>query len=110
VERQQDVLRVEPHMLPELRRSFGDALAELHESLVGLQRSGYLPSAWLGDEESRAVAAHYTSRAMNEPDSSYQALLAYRDELARVHNTLQRMEDEYLGTDHQASADLRRRA
>ena len=46
---------------------------------------------------------------MEEPDSSYQALIAYRDELARIHDTLQRMEDEYRRADHDASTDLRRR-
>jgi hypothetical protein len=46
---------------------------------------------------------------MEEPDSSYQSLLAYRDELTRIHDSLERMEDEYLGTDHDLSADLRRR-
>ena len=47
---------------------------------------------------------------MDEPDSSYQALLAYHDELTRVHDTLQRMEDEYRRRDHDASTDLGRRA
>ena len=46
---------------------------------------------------------------MDEPESSYQALIAYRDELARIHDTLQRMEDEYRRRDHDASTDLRRR-
>ncbi len=47
---------------------------------------------------------------MEEPDSSYQALIAYRDELiARIHDTLQRMEDEYRRRDDDASTDLGRR-
>jgi hypothetical protein len=64
-----------------------------------LGRSGYLPAPWLGDEVSIDVAAHYTHRAMEAPDSSYQALQQYRAELARVHDTLQRMEDHYRLTD-----------
>ena len=47
---------------------------------------------------------------MDGPASSYQALIAYRDELARIHDTLQRMEDEYRRRDHDASTDLGRRA
>ena len=47
---------------------------------------------------------------MEEPDSSYQSLVAYRGELARIHDTLQRMEDEYRRRDHDASTDLGRRA
>ena len=109
-ERQRDVLHIQPDMLPQLRESFSSALAQLHEALVGLKRGGYLSSPWLGDEESQAVAIHYTSRAMDEPGSSYHALVAYRDELTRIHDTLQRMEDEYRRADHGASTDLRRRS
>jgi hypothetical protein len=29
--------------------------------------------------------------------------------LTRIHDSLERMEDEYLSTDHDLSADLRRR-
>ena len=49
-------------------------------------------------------------RAWKDRSSSYQALLAYRDELNRVHDTLQRMEDEYRRADEDASTDLRRRS
>ena len=70
-----------------------------------------VPAApWLGDESSNAVATHYMRRAMEAPDSSYQSLLAYRDVLTRIHDTLQRMEDEYRRRDHDASTDLGRRA
>ena len=48
---------------------------------VNLSRSGYLPGPWLGDEASSEVAAHYTRRAMEASDSSYQALQQYRAEL-----------------------------
>jgi hypothetical protein len=47
---------------------------------------------------------------MEAPDSSYQSLLAYRDVLTRIHDTLQRMEDEYRRRDDDASTDFRRRA
>ena len=98
-ERQQDVLRLQPEMIPELRQAFQTAVEALNAALARLRRSGYLPAPWLGDEASQAVAVHYTARAMDQPDSSYQALLAYRDELTQVHDTLQRMEDEYHRAD-----------
>ena len=110
VEHHQDILRVQPYMVPALRQSFSSALAQLHEALAGLKRGGYLSSPWLGDEASQRVAAHYTSRAMDEPESSYQALVAYRDELARIHHTLERMEHEYRRRDQDLSTDLGRRA
>ena len=106
--RQQDVLRLEPHMIPELRAAFDSALSELGQALVDLRSRGYLPAAWLGDETSAAVAAHYTRRAMEQPDSSYRALLEYEAELTRVRDTLQRMEDHYRRTE-EAAADRHRR-
>jgi hypothetical protein len=63
--------------------------------LAELKRRAYLPGPWLGDETSAEVAAHYTRRAMDDPDSSYHALISYRDELTRIHDTLLRMEDAY---------------
>jgi hypothetical protein len=91
-------------MVPSLRATFSAALDQLDDALGHLGNRGYLPTAWLGDETSAAVAAHYTSRAMEQPDSSYRALLEYEAELTRVRDTLQRMEDQYLHTD-QATAD-----
>jgi len=97
-------------MAPFLRAQFRDAIDQVSTALTELQRGGYLATPWLGDESSNAVAAHYMRRAMEAPDSSYQSLLAYRDELARIHDTLQRMEDEYHRRDRDASTDLGRRA
>jgi len=97
-------------MIPELRIQFREAVDLVSAALTELKRNGYLASPWLGDEVSSAVASHYMRRALDEPDSSYQALLAYRDELTRVHDTLQRMEAEYLRTDHDESTNLQRRS
>lgn len=110
IERQQQILYVEPDMVPALRAAFQSAIAQVNEALVGLSRRGFLPMPWLGDEESSEVAAHYTQQAMEGPASSYQALVAYHRELNTVHDTLQRMEDEYRRRDHDASTDLGRRA
>jgi hypothetical protein len=98
-ERQQLVLRLQPHTIPTLRTSFASALDQIDEALVHLRQKAYLPAPWLGDEVSDEVAAHYTARALDGPESSYRSLLAYRDELIRVHDTLQRMEDEYRRTE-----------
>jgi hypothetical protein len=110
VERQHDVLRLQPHMIPSIRAEFGAALEQLQVTLVELNQRVYLSSPWLGDEVSSEVAAHYIDRAVEGSDSSYQALISYRDELHRVHDTLQRMEDEYGRADHNASVEVRRRA
>ena len=94
-ERPQDVLRLQPHMIPAVRATFRSAVDDVNNAIFGLTRGGFIPEPWLGDEVSTEVATHYARAAMEGPDSSYQALLAYRDELTRVHDTLQRMEDEY---------------
>ena len=106
--RQQEILHVEPGMIPGLRAAFAAAVDQVDVALLSLSRSGYLPGPWLGDEASSDVAAHYTRRAMEAPDSSYQALQQYRAELACVHDTLQRMEDHYRRNE-QAAADRHRR-
>ena len=41
--RQQDVLRLEPHMIPELRAAFDSALSQLGRRSVDLGSRGYLP-------------------------------------------------------------------
>ena len=107
-QRQQEILYVQAHTIPGLRGAFATAIDQVDVALLALSRSGYLPQPWLGDETSGEVAAHYTRRAMEAPDSSYRSLQQYRAELSHVHDALQRMEDQYLGTD-QGAADRYRR-
>ena len=94
-----DVLRLQPHMIPAVRTAFASAVAELNAALLKLRQEGNLVQPWLGDEISADVAAHYTKRAMDDPDSSYQSLQQYRAELTRIHDTLQQMEDDYRRTE-----------
>ena len=105
--RPQAILRLEPQMIPDVRAAFDLALAQLGEALIDLRTRGFLPGPWLGDEVSAAVAAHYTQRAMEQPDSSYRALLEYEAELTRVRDTLQRMEDHYRREDDTAAGRFR---
>jgi hypothetical protein len=109
-EQQLSVLRLQPHMIPTLRATLGTALDRIGEALGRLRRGGVLSEPWLGDEASNDVAAHYTRRAMDEPTSSYQSLVAYRNELTRVHETLQQMEDHYRRTEGDNAALWGRKA
>jgi hypothetical protein len=109
-ERQQGVLRLQPHMIPALRGAFSTAVNQVEAALVQLSRGGYLPTPWMGDEVSTEVAAHYTQRAMDAPDSSYQSLQQYRAELTRIHDTLQQMEDHYRRTEGDNAALWGRKA
>jgi hypothetical protein len=103
-DRQQDVLRLQPHMIPAVRANFRSALNQVNDTLVDLSRRGFIPEPWLGDETSNEVATYYTQKAMNGPQSSYQFLLEYRDELSRVHDTLQQMEANYRRTEGENAA------
>ena len=94
-ERPRDMVQLEAQAIPVLRNAFSTALDQVDTALGELRRSGNLSAAWLGDETSNAVATHYNRRAMTDPDSSYNALRQYRDELLRIHDTLQQMEDSY---------------
>jgi hypothetical protein len=109
-ERQQDVLRIEPQMIPSLRAEFRRAVDQISSALTDLKRRAYITSPWLADEISEQVATHYTSRALDEPESSYQSLIAYRDELTRVHDTLQQMEADYRRREGDNAALWGRRA
>ena len=108
-ERQQGVLRLQPHMIPAVRAEFRAAVDQVSSALTNLKRNAYLAAPWLGDEVSDEVAAHYTNRALDGAGSSYQSLLAYRDELTRIHDTLQQMEDDYRRTEGDNAARWGRR-
>jgi hypothetical protein len=109
-DRQQDVLRLQPHMIPALRSAFGSALNQLDTALAELRRSGNLSTPWLGDETSRETANHYAQRAMDGPESSFASLQLYRFELTRIHDTLQQMEDDYRRTEGDNAARWGRKA
>ena len=97
-------------MIPALRATFSSAVDQVEDALAELGRRGYLTSPWLGDDTSTSVAAYYTRRALDDPDSSYRALQLYRNELARVHATLQQMETEYLRTEATTAQTFRPQA
>ncbi len=92
---QQGSLRLEQNPIYALRVAFSSAVDQLDQVLVNLRQKAHLPGPWLGDETSLTVAAHYNRRAMTDPDSSYRSLEQYRNELLRIHDTLQQMEEAY---------------
>jgi hypothetical protein len=97
-------------MIPAMRTSLASALDQIDSALIQLRQGAHLPAPWLADEVSHEVAVHYTRRAMDGPASSYKYLVAYRDELARIHDSLQQMEDHYRRTEGDNAATWGRRA
>jgi uncharacterized protein YukE len=105
-----DILRVQPEAIPALRAEFKAAAEQVDATLKDLRRRGYLPAPWLGDEVSAEVVDHYNRRAMDDPDSAYQTLVRYQEELMRVHDTLAQMEADYRRTEGDNAALWGRKA
>jgi hypothetical protein len=97
-------------MIPSMRAVFSDAVNQVEAAVISLGQGGYLPSPWLGDETSAEVAAHYKLRAMDGPDSSHSALVAYHGELNRIYDTLRQMEADYLRNENQTADTFRLQA
>lgn len=93
--RQHSVLRMQHGTIAALRSEFASALSDLNSALLKLRHDGNVAQPWLGDEISSQVVSHYTETALTGPNSSYRALVTYRDELVRIHDTLQQMEEAY---------------
>jgi uncharacterized protein YukE len=97
--RQEDVLRIQPYMASAMRAHIGAAINSINATVATLNQHGYLAEPWLGDETSGVVAAHYAAQAMEGTESAYRSLVAYRDELVRVHDALENVEDNYHRTE-----------
>jgi hypothetical protein len=65
------------------------------QELAALSRDGQIPEPWLGDPVSATVKLMYDAHAMGAAGSTLAHLMAYRDELTRVHETLAQMEADY---------------
>jgi hypothetical protein len=92
-------LHLEPQSLPAVRAAFEDALTDLGVQLARLTRGGFIPEPWLGDPISAKVQAHYNASVMEAPDGPLHALFAYQEELVRIRDNLQLMEDHYRRTE-----------
>lgn len=105
------VLRLEPHMIPELKRAFREAADELRPALERLRLDGRIPEPWMGDPVSAQVQDRYNRIAMDatSPHSAYGRLKQYEAELLNVYNALVAMEQNYRTTED-ATVDLVRRA
>ena len=98
-ERPEAVLKIEPHQLPALRAAFLSASNEMNQELGALYREGRIAAPWLGDPVSSTVKDIYDAHVMGAgTDSAFGHLIAYRDELVRVHDNLAQMEAEYRRT------------
>mgnify|MGYP001161696978 CR=1 FL=1 len=97
-------LRLEARQLPALRVAFTEAAERIRVELARLRADGYIPEPWLGDEVSIETHNYYTQQVMGPVGTPFAALVAYQDELERVRDTLQAMEDHYRRTEGENTA------
>lgn len=98
------VLRLEPHMIPELKAAFVDAVQQLRPKLDDLSVKGRIPEPWMTDPVSTTISTNYHRDAMDGPESAYGRLRAYELELTKVIDTLAAMEAEYRRTEGENAA------
>lgn len=92
-------LRVDPQAIPRLRAGFQRAITMLEPEIRDLGRFGWLDGAWTGDPTSAQIATFYNERVMAASDGPYQALVLYRDELNRIVEQLNVIEQDYRRTE-----------
>jgi hypothetical protein len=103
-------LRVDSNALPAVKAAFDEAIAEVRSHTRRLGRAALIPEPWLGDPISSSAQTHYNTVVMESSDGSYAAMTAYVNELLRIRESLQAMEDQYLGNEDQVSGVMRPRA
>jgi hypothetical protein len=90
-------LRVDRNALPAVKDAFDEAIAEVRSHTRRLGRAALIPEPWLGDPISSSTQMHYNAVVMESADGSYAAMTAYVNELIRVRESLQAMEEQYVG-------------
>src|SRR5690348_3844418 len=90
-------LRVERNALSAVKAAFDEAIVEVRMQVQRLSGAAFIPEPWLGDPISSSVQTHYNGVVMESTDGAYSAMVAYRDELIRIRDSIQAMEDYYLG-------------
>lgn len=92
-------LRVDPQAIPRLRAGFETAIKMLEPEIVDLGLNGWLDGAWMGDPTSEEIAEFYNTSVMGAADGPYQALVRYLDELNRIVEQLDAIEQDYRRTE-----------
>jgi hypothetical protein len=103
-------LRVSRDALPAVKAAFDEAIAEVRAQVQRLGGAAFIPEPWLGDPVSLSAQLHYNRVVMESADGPYAAMVAYADELIRIRDSLQQMEDSYLRADGDIAGDLGRQA
>ncbi|HLU58249.1 MAG TPA: hypothetical protein VKZ81_22550 [Pseudonocardia sp.] len=93
------LLRVRLEAVPAVRAAFEEALTELRPHLLRLQQEAIIAEAWLGDDTSKTVVAHYDSRVIAGAEGPLVAMRQYEQELTRILESLKAIETSYPQVD-----------
>jgi hypothetical protein len=99
-------LRVDRSTLPAVKAAFDEAIADVRSQVRRLGRTAFIPEPWLGDPISSSAQTHYNTVVMDSAEGAYSAMVAYVDELIRIRDSLQAMEDQYNRTDAEIAGDM----
>lgn len=100
-------LRVDRSALPAVKAAFDEAIVEVRLQVQRLGGAAFIPEPWLGDPISSSTQTHYNTVVMDSADGSYAAMTAYVNELIRIRESLQAMEDHYLNNEDQVRGAMR---
>jgi hypothetical protein len=98
---------VQPEAIPAVRAAFEEALTELRPHLLRLQQEAVIDEAWLGDDTSAAVVAHYDKQVIGGPEGPLTAMRQYEQELTRILESLKAIESSYPRVDDANAGEFR---
>lgn len=97
-------LRIEPHVIPVLRKAFEESANEVGRHVTRLRREGYIQEPWLGDDISRDTQTYYNQQVMDSSEGPLAALAAYHAELRGAAEQLKQVEEHYRRTEGENAA------
>jgi hypothetical protein len=96
---------VEPGAVPALRDAFADALAKVDRE-IELAGGSLRLQAWANDPVSTKATAAFNSRAVDDAASALDTLRAYRGQLSKAVETLDKTDVQYRASDEDNSATV----
>ena len=101
------LLRVAPHKLPDLITAYTNASTKMTPLLNNLLRRGRVPEPWTHDPHSENLQWTFNQWAVDAPDSVYNSLVLYQQELDNVVVNLRAMHAEYERTENGVTASMK---
>ena len=101
------ILRVGPDQLPDLITAYDTASDKMRSVLQNVLRRGRVPEPWTHDPHSENLQWTFNQWAVDAPDSVYNSLVLYQQELVKVAANLRAMHAEYERTENGVTASMK---